>query len=168
MRLLLAAPLLLACSLAAAADTRPATAVEVARVALPRASWDQVVAASGAQMDQMAGQIVQSSVPEADRAAALEVLRAGMKDYLASTMPSYEEMLDFQAGLLAKHWSEAELRELAAFYRSPVGQKTVRVMPEVMRDAMGWMQARVQQQLPAVVERMKATAEEAAARRGKK
>jgi uncharacterized protein len=35
-----------------------------------------------------------------------------------------------------KHYSETEIRELIAFHRSPVGQKTLAVMPQMMMDLM--------------------------------
>ena len=36
-----------------------------------------------------------------------------------------------------KHYSEAEVRELVAFYKSPVGQKVISLAPQLMADMMG-------------------------------
>ena len=36
-----------------------------------------------------------------------------------------------------KHYSEAELRDLIAFYKSPVGQKSISLAPQLMADMMG-------------------------------
>jgi hypothetical protein len=54
---------------------------------------------------------------------------------------SYQEMVDLTAGLLAKYYTLDEIHQLAAFYKSPLGQKSMRIMPDLMRDSMGAMQA---------------------------
>ncbi len=46
-----------------------------------------------------------------------------------------------------------------AFYQSPLGQKAIRIQPEVTRDVMGWSQARMLARLPAAMERMTAAFE---------
>ncbi len=71
-----------------------------------------------------------------------------------SLMPSYPEMLDFQAGVIAKHYTLEEQRQLLAFYRSPIGQKSIRIQPEILQDTMGWMQSILQQRMPAAMEQM--------------
>ena len=42
----------------------------------------------------------------------------------------------------------AEMRELSRFYDSPVGRKSLAVMPEIMRDAQGMIMQRTQKELP--------------------
>jgi len=53
------------------------------------------------------------------------------------------ERLDFEsvrttvyAPLWERHFDEQELREIAAFYKSPTGQKVLRVMPGMMEEGM--------------------------------
>ncbi len=53
------------------------------------------------------------------------------------------ERLDFEsvrttvyAPLWERHFDEQELREIAAFYKSPTGQKLLRVMPGMMEEGM--------------------------------
>ncbi len=43
-----------------------------------------------------------------------------------------QEMIDATARILATRFSEAELKELATFYKSPVGQKWVQLQPGVL------------------------------------
>lgn len=151
---------LLAAAPPALAEVPTPVAVELSRIALPRQNWEQVIAASRDQVDQ--------TMPQAMAVAArqggiqlpddyVEMVRSQTQDLMTQLFPTYEEMLDFQAGLLQKHYTADELKELLAFYQSPLGQKAIRITPEVMRDAMGWMQARVQQQMPAAMERMMAS-----------
>lgn len=52
------------------------------------------------------------------------------------------ELSDRTARIYAKHFTEQELRDLLAFYQSPVGQKSLaeepRAMDESMADAQAW------------------------------
>jgi hypothetical protein len=45
-------------------------------------------------------------------------------------------MMDEIARIYANRFSAAELREVAAFYRGPTGQKFVAQLPEIMKDSM--------------------------------
>ncbi|ABS24443.1 DUF2059 domain-containing protein [Anaeromyxobacter sp. Fw109-5] len=148
-RLALVAALLLSLAPSARAGTpapagRAAAAVELARFALPRATWDQTLAAVLGQIEQQA-------------ASGGSALPAGFSEALREELGqlfSYEEILDLQAGLLAKHYTEAEMQQLVAFYRTPLGQKTIRIMPEVAADAMGQVQVLMGQRVPAMMERL--------------
>lgn len=147
-RLALVAALLVSLAPAVRAGTpapsqRAALAVELSRIALPQASWDQVWRAALAQIEQQAA--AQGQLP----AGFAEALRAEFEGLFA-----YDEIVDMQAGLLAKHYTEAELQQLLAFYRTPLGQKTVRIMPEVTQDVMGQVQVLMAQRLPPMMERL--------------
>lgn len=47
-----------------------------------------------------------------------------------------DEMLDAMIPVYAQHYSVAELRQLGAFYKTPVGAKTLRLMPQLMNEGM--------------------------------
>ena len=49
-------------------------------------------------------------------------------------------------------FTEAELREITAFYKTPAGQKAVTVMPELMQKGMTMGQKAVQDHLPELQE----------------
>jgi uncharacterized protein len=55
-----------------------------------------------------------------------------------------QEMIDSTARIFATRMTEAELKEVAAFYKSPVGQKYVLIQPgvldDVVRDLSIWSQ----------------------------
>jgi uncharacterized protein len=89
----------------------------------------------------------------------MDEVRAGTEQMTAEIMPPYQEMVDMQAGLLVKHYTAAELKELLAFYQTSLGKKVIRIMPEVAADVMGWMQTVLKQRLPAAGERFKARLE---------
>ncbi len=131
------------------------TAVEIARIVLPRSNWEQIMAATSEQMDQSMELAFRQEGKEVTPELA-RVVRGQAQQMMAETMPSYEEMLDVQAGLLAKHYTASELKQLLAFYRSPLGQKTIRITPEVMKDVMGWIQSILQQRMPPAMAKLQA------------
>ncbi len=72
-----------------------------------------------------------------------EVMLAFFREYM-----SWEVLRADITGLYVEAFTEAELRELILFYSSPVGQKAVEVMPELMRRGTEIGMRRVQQHLP--------------------
>jgi hypothetical protein len=58
--------------------------------------------------------------------------------------------------LYVEVFTEAELRELTAFYRTELGQKMLLRLPEVMQRSMAITQARLQEALPQLMERLQA------------
>ena len=136
---------------AAALGADPAPpAVELSRLALPEENWNKALAMTRDQLTQYVGaSIAQSSGSVSPELAA----RIGQE--FQQIMPSYHEMVDLQAGLLVKHYTEGEIRELLTFYRTPLGQKAIRIMPEVAADANAWMMATLQKRMPAMLERLK-------------
>lgn len=63
----------------------------------------------------------------------------------AAVRPQFEkrqgELIDLLAGLYAAKFSEAELKEAIAFYRTPTGQKLVGDRPVIFQEAMRGIQA---------------------------
>jgi len=47
--------------------------------------------------------------------------------------------------IYARHFTAAELRDLTAFYRTPTGQKALRVLPQVMGEVLATIMPRLQQ-----------------------
>jgi hypothetical protein len=113
-------------------------AVELARLALPRANWDEMLVGVGQQvvvaLQQRADQKGVCLAPDFGKRVSAS---------FAASMP-YEEAIQFQAELLQKKFTQAELNDILAFYRSPTGAKAIRLMPEVMNEGMVWGQSLVQ------------------------
>jgi hypothetical protein len=53
-------------------------------------------------------------------------------------------------------YTEAELRELIAFYKTPVGRKTVELMPRLMQEGMEVGQRQMEPHLPELQRRLQA------------
>ncbi|SHH85889.1 hypothetical protein SAMN05421866_3970 [Chryseobacterium oranimense] len=47
-----------------------------------------------------------------------------------------DKMTDLYIPIYAKYYTESDLDELIKFYKSPIGQKTLKVMPSLMKDSM--------------------------------
>ena len=51
---------------------------------------------------------------------------------------SSEEFKKISVEVLKKYYSEAEVREMINFYKSPVGQKNLELMPKILMDIQAW------------------------------
>lgn len=88
----------------------------------------------GAQVgDLMALQIVQMSSAETPEAVARcrEIAAAAIRELLAG-----KELLEELMPVYERHFTHEEIREMIAFYETPLGKKTIDVMPRVMADSM--------------------------------
>jgi uncharacterized protein len=150
--LLTASPASAAPARATAPDDTGALAVEISRLALPPENHEAMAGKASSQAYDMMVATIGAKVKDLPP-GFLEAARGELDDLMKAIMPPYQEVLDLQAGLLVKHYSPAELKEMLAFYRTPLGQKVIRTMPEVMNDVMAWMQATMQRQMPAAMER---------------
>jgi len=70
-----------------------------------------------------------------------------MKAFLAKYM-SWASLKDEMITIYATEFSEAELKEVTAFYQTPVGKKMVQKMPALMAKGAQLGQKRVQDHLP--------------------
>ncbi len=52
--------------------------------------------------------------------------------------PRVSELVDATARMYAQHFTEAELKQLLAFYQSPVGKKAIVEEPKVLDEAMAY------------------------------
>ncbi len=68
----------------------------------------------------------------------------------------FEEMMRATAGVYARHFTVTELRQIAAFYKTPVGVKTLTIMPQLMNESMLIGQQIVMPRIGKVMEKLKA------------
>jgi uncharacterized protein len=60
-------------------------------------------------------------------------------------------------GLYAKAFSEAEVKQLLAFYRSPVGKKAVSELPRLVQQGSMLGARKIQEKLPELIEQLRKT-----------
>ena len=65
-----------------------------------------------------------------------------------------DELLKKMVPLFAKRFTEAELDELLAFYRSPIGRKTTEAMPALMQESMELAATEAQSSVPEIKEKV--------------
>ena len=78
---------------------------------------------------------------------AIGQFKAQMKTFLSKYM-SWASMKDDMIKIYTDEFTEQELKELLAFYQTPLGKKTVQKMPKLMAKGAELGQQRVQQHLP--------------------
>lgn len=80
-----------------------------------------------------------------------------MRDFFARYM-SWENLKEGYARIYAGAFTEPELREMTAFYRTPTGQKLARATPQLMREGSELGQRAVQEHMAelqqAVIQRL--------------
>ncbi len=128
-----------------------ALAVELSRLAYPEDSYRKLKKTGIEQAERY----MQSVLAQMGMRVPAN-LPARVAEEYERIVPSYQEMLDLQTGLLVKHYTEEELGQLIAFYRTAVGQKAIRIMPEVAAETSGELLAILQQRMPGMIERLKA------------
>ncbi|GEJ57057.1 DUF2059 domain-containing protein [Anaeromyxobacter diazotrophicus] len=145
----IAAALVLFClsSGAALAEEPKGTAADIARLLVPQEAWT-------AGLSQLAKDVqgrLQSHPGSHLRLPA--DFQTSVRAELEKVLP-YGELLGLHARALSATYSEPELKDLLAFYRSPLGQKWLQVTPELTEKVAGETQQKMEQQMPGVMERL--------------
>ncbi len=78
---------------------------------------------------------------------AIAPYQAQMKTFLSKYM-SWAAMKDDMVKIYVNEFTEPELKELNAFYQTPLGKKTVQKMPTLLAKGAEMGQKRVQEHLP--------------------
>jgi hypothetical protein len=143
---------LLAPAASLAAETpkkKEVPAVVLSRFVLPEETWTRMQAGTAAQLQQY----IEAALRQSGTKLPVDFAARFSAEF--SAILSYQEAIDLQAGVLAKHYTDGEIRELLAFYKTPLGQKLLRTMPEVSQDVNGQVLAVVQRRIPDLIERMR-------------
>ena len=114
------------------------------------------------QVDAMAGMMSNAFARTFAHTAAAKASRV-MEIAMAESMLSMKEYATAPGGLIdlvvegyASQFSAAELRQIRAFHESPVGQKMIDVMPEMMQKIMQQSMKAGYENSPKICERIKA------------
>ena len=123
------------------------TAADLARLLVPKEAW----AAALAQLAQGVRGRFQN--PPGSQLQYPPDFTAKARQELESVLP-YGDLVGTHAQALSASYTEPELKDLLTFYRSPVGQKWLRVSPGLSEKVAGETQQRIEKQMPAVMERL--------------
>ncbi len=145
LRPLAVAAALLTSTPALAADV--GAAAELAQVMIPRSLWSQNLDGIGMQ-----AQAQLSSHPGSNLQYPADFQKT-VKAELDKAFP-YDEMIGSHAKELAAAYTDAELKELLAFYRSPTGAKWLKTSGDVQGKADLATQQRLQERMPDIMMRL--------------
>ncbi|MCW6510737.1 DUF2059 domain-containing protein [Lichenifustis flavocetrariae] len=137
---------------AAQAQTQPtpAPAPTVPNASQPEPSAAQLAAARSLVLASGMSRSFEPMVPQlADQIVPMLTrtrpeLKANLTAVVAKLQPEFlkkgDEMIDMAARIYARHMSETELEQAAAFFNSPVGKKYVEVQPAMLDEVVVAMQ----------------------------
>jgi hypothetical protein len=126
------------------------SAPELARVLMPKKTWDTGLAVLAKSVQ---GQMQTHPGAKLDYPADFgKKVRAE----LDAALP-YDALLELHAKELSAGYTEPELKDLLAFYKTPTGQKSLQVMPAVSEKVAVQTQQRVESKMPAIMEKLAAT-----------
>lgn len=115
-------------------ELTPAKAADIRRLMEVTGSADLALQFASATSRQMF-QVIKAAQPDfPDRAIA--ILEKELLALFAERMAAPGGLVDQVIPIYARHFSHAEIRELLAFYDTPIGRKTVRVLPTVVAESM--------------------------------
>ncbi|MGJ8529208.1 DUF2059 domain-containing protein [Maritalea sp.] len=118
---------------------------------------------TGALVDQMAGAIwptLEASILAKNENVSDEALAAMKSEYIELNRGLIVSLTGTVTEFYAENYTEDELKELMDFYRSPVGKKTLEITPKLMGEIFPGMMAKIQQDIPVMMEKFKKLAKE--------
>lgn len=85
-------------------------------------------------------------------------IRALVRENISKLEPGLMERME---RFMVKHYTDDELREMLAFYRSDVGRKSIELTPQLMKETMIWSQQQASESMSGLVEEITALLDEA-------
>lgn len=131
---------------------QPVAAQNAATPEALQAARDLMAVLNKDTLHQMVSKMTEQVWPVVER--GLRTKQPKISDGVVAELRSEFEriQLDYISGVLAdapviyaRHFSAAELRELLAFYRTPVGAKSLRELPQITAEAIALVMPRLQQ-----------------------
>ncbi len=140
------------------ADDSPATAEDIQQMfeaTNSRRLFDSMMANMTQELPDMIISSVERQMP-----GLTPEQRSAVRDYATKSVQDtmknvpFQQLLDAMAPVYRKHFTHADIQQVVAFYRTPVGRKMIDKMPEVsaesMQASMPLMQKWVEEQMTQV------------------
>lgn len=142
-RLILLAVLCIPLAASADAQSHRAAAYEL----LDSARAENIVGLMKAQVEQTMRRAASGRDLSAEQQAVVDKYAAKASEEVAGTM-EWTRLKEEFATLYVSVYTEAELRELTAFYKSALGQKMLDKMPELLQQSIQLAQRHLQESMP--------------------
>ena len=105
----------------------PAVYMDAVRIMMPRARYDAMIEGMYRPLIAEAEAKSKSKMPP----EGVDALRKA-----AQSSMSYEELIAWTADVYQRHFTPEEMKQLVAFYRSPLGMKLEKEQPRVFSEVM--------------------------------
>jgi len=122
---------------AKSADDAEPIEMQVARAVFPREDWSRLMEEASAEL---ARQIAEKGKGRIELAPEF----ADRLRFEYELLVPYEDIIRFQASVLESQYSKAELRQLLAFYTSPLGRKSAPLLRDLLTSSVQRTQLKVQ------------------------
>jgi uncharacterized protein len=128
-------------------EAREKAYIEMAQAQMPREQFDKMMkAARTAMLAQMQAHAQRAGSPVP--AEELEKMSKSLDNII-----SYDEVVLWAADIYASHFTVDEINQIRDFYKTPVGEKLVRLQPEMMQETMNKMFTVVDQRAVAAMQK---------------
>jgi len=107
-----------------------------------------------AMADQMLGAVAASGVEIND--TVQEIVLAETRKQFGSRFSDIEFLTDLYAPIYAEHFSETEMRQLIAFWDSPIGKKSIKLNPMLAQATHTAIQMAAEELIPKLQENVEA------------
>jgi hypothetical protein len=124
-------------------DTHRKTALKLLEITETKKMFDQMKVSYQGLISQYISAV--DMPPEASK--DFEVMKQDILK-MADTIWSWEEMKEIYIDIFINVYTEDEIKELIAFYESPLGQKVIAKSPELMQESVQKSQQLFQDKLP--------------------
>lgn len=132
-----------------------------------RAAVEQLVEITYASLDeeQLFGQIAEIAAGEVLKSVnnmtpeQVERINKTTHEYMLEMAGDLDDLIDEMIPIYAKFFTHDEILQMVAFYETPLGKKTIEVMPELAVEMAGVSMRWSMSKLPEVTEKMKAQLE---------
>ena len=128
------------------------TALEFLEVSNTKEVLDQMMTSIENMMEQ---QFKTKKLTPEEEETAIAIQKETMDWF--SGLFAWEQIQDLYVDIYVKVFTEDELKEIIQFYRSPLGQKLLNKMPELLQESIEKMQILVQDKMPEFQERLQKT-----------
>lgn len=146
----------------APAPPKPA-ATELARILMPKKTWSD-------GLDQLGKMVEMRLTMHPGSSSKIEYpkdLPQKIKGELEAVLP-YDELIAIHARELSASFSDGELGDLLAFYKSPTGQKSLQKMNEAQNKIGLETQQRIEAKMPDIMKRLSSSGKVTPAKDGDK
>jgi hypothetical protein len=126
-----------------AGEAETKAAQELVRLITPKPAYDDM-------LRQLTNNLIATSMAPA--AGAPADMNERIIKAMTEAMP-YEDMMTWTAEVYAKRFTAAELKELSKFYRTPLGAKVAKSLPEIMGEVGRKTGEILAKRLPAALDR---------------